>query len=240
MDRRESLKALVIGTIGAGTLGTGTLTGCDTKEEKSGKEAATKAAEGEGYGRTAEEKERDARLMEEQFFTKGEMATLTVLSDIIIPADDRSGSASEAKVPEFIEFIVKDMPDHQTPMRGGLRWLDIKSNRMFGKPFTEASKAQQVQLVDLIAYPAKATPENMAGVAFFNLMRNLTATGFFSSKIGIEDMEYKGNTPNAWDGVPDDVLKQYGLAYDKKTLDQCLKNEERGQIMTWENYPPFS
>jgi len=80
----------------------------------------------------------------------------------------------------------------------------------------------------------------MAGVAFFSLMRNLTATGFFSSKIGIEDMEYKGNTPNAWDGVPEDVLKQYGLAYDQKTLNQCLKNEERGKIMTWENYPAFS
>ena len=92
---------------------------------------------------------------------------------------------------------------HQTPMRGGLRWLDIKTNRLFGKSFTEASKAQQIEVVDKIAYPAKAAPEDLAGVAFFSLMRNLTATGFFSSKIGIEDMEYKGNTPNAWDGVPD-------------------------------------
>jgi gluconate 2-dehydrogenase gamma chain len=241
MDRRESLKALVIGSIGAGTLGTGTLlVGCDSKAGDQNKEAAEKAAESELYGRTPEEKERDAKLRAEKFFTEKEMATITVLSDIIIPADDHSGSASEAKVPEFIEFIVKDMPDHQTPMRGGLRWLDIKSTQLFDKSFTEASKAQQIQLVDMIAYPEKAAPENMAGVAFFSQMRNLTATGFFSSKIGIADMEYKGNTPNAWDGVPEDVLKQYGLAYDKKTLDQCLKNEERGQIMTWENYPAFS
>jgi gluconate 2-dehydrogenase gamma chain len=241
MDRRESLKALVIGSIGAGTLGTGTLlVGCDSKAGGNDKDAAEKAADSELYGRTPEEKERDAKLRAEQFFTKHEMATLTGLSDIIIPADDRSGSASEAKVPEFIEFIVKDIPDHQTPMRGGLRWLDIKSTQLFGKPFVEASKAQQIELVDMIAYPAKAAPENRAGVAFFSLMRNLTATGFFSSKTGIEDMKYKGNTPNAWDGVPEDVLKQYGLAYDQKTLDQCLKNEERGKIMTWENYPAFS
>jgi hypothetical protein len=236
MDRRESLKALVIGSLGAGTL----VGGCDTKDDKQTKEGAKKAAQTEGYGRTAEEKERDAKLMEEQFFSKAEMATITLLSDIIIPADGRSGSASEAKVPDFIEFIVKDMPDYQIPMRGGLRWLDIKSSRLFDKPFAEVSKAQQIQLVDMIAYPAKAAPENQAGVAFFNLMRNLTATGFFSSKIGIEDMDYKGNTPNAWDGVPDDVLKQYGLAYDQKTLNECLKNEDRGKIMTWENYPKFS
>jgi hypothetical protein len=241
MDRRESLKALVIGSLTAGTLGTGTLlVGCDSKAEVQDKDDAQKSAQSDLYGRTPEEKERDAKLHAEKFFTSAEMATITVLSDIIIPADGRSGSASQAGVPAFIEFIAKDQPDHQTPMRGGLRWLDIKSTKLFGKPFTEASKAQQIELVDLIAYPDKAAPENMAGVNFFNHMRSLTATGFFSSKVGIEDIEYKGNTPNAWDGVPEDVLKKYGLSYDEKTLAQCLKNEERGQMMTWDNYPKFS
>lgn len=233
MDRRESLKALAIGSLGAGTL----LIGCDsdTKTDQKSAKAVKKNAKSEGYGRTDEEKERDARLMEEQFFTEEEMATITVLSNIIIPADSRSGSASDAGVPDFIEFIVKDRPENQTPMRGGLRWLDIKSNKLFDKSFVDASKAQQIELVDMIAYPEKAAPENRQGVAFFNQMRNLTATGFFSSKIGIEDMNYMGNKPNAWDGVPDDVLKQYGLAYDDKTLAECLKNEERGQIMTWDS-----
>ncbi|MHA6248653.1 gluconate 2-dehydrogenase subunit 3 family protein [Pontibacter sp. CAU 1760] len=232
MDRRESLKFLAIGSLGAGSL----LVGCDSviTEEKSPK-AIKSDARSDAYGRTEEEKERDARLMEEQFFTKAEMATITVLSNIIIPADGRSGSAADAGVPDFIEFIVKDRPENQLPMRGGLRWLDTKSNKMFGKPFVEASKVQQLALVDLIAYPEKAAPENSQGVTFFNQMRNLTATGFFTSKIGIEDMNYKGNTPNAWDGVPEDVLKQYGLAYDEKTLAQCLKNEERGEMMTWDS-----
>lgn len=231
MDRRESLKALVIGSLSTGTL----LVGCDSanKTDEKSTKAVKRDAKSDAYGRTPEEKERDARLMEEKFFTEDEMATITVLSDIIIPADSHSGSASEAEVPAFIEFITKDRPENQVPMRGGLRWLDIKSNKLFGKPFTEASKAQQIELVDLIAYPAKAAPENSQGVSFFNLMRNLTATGFFTSKIGIADMEYKGNTPNAWDGVPAEVLQQYGLAYDEKTLAQCLKNEERGQMMTW-------
>ncbi|GAB3537690.1 hypothetical protein GCM10027443_31160 [Pontibacter brevis] len=232
MDRRESLKALVIGSLGTGTL----LVGCDALiEEKNPNSVVSDVKPTEGYGRTAEEKERDARLMGEKFFTDAEMVTITMLSDIIIPADDRSGSASDAGVPEFIEFIVKDQPEYQVPMRGGLRWLDIKSNKLFGQPFAKASKVQQIELVDLIAYPEKAAPENSQGVTFFNQMRNLTAMGFFSSKMGIEDMNYMGNKPNAWDGVPEDVLKQYGLSYDEKTLAECLKIEDRGEIMTWDS-----
>ena len=227
MDRRESLKALALGTLSAGTL----LSACDNKTN--GKEKST--GELEAYGRTPEEAARDAKLMEEKFFTPAEMATITILCDIIIPADEVSGSASEAKVPDFIEFIVKDQPHQQTPMRGGLRWLDLKSLKLYSKPFAEASKTQQIELVDMIAYPEKAAPENTQGVSFFNMMRNLTATGFYTSKMGIEDINYMGNKPNAWDGVPADVLKQYDLEYDEKTLAECLKNEDRGKIMTWDD-----
>ena len=95
-------------------------------------------------------------------------------------------------------------------------------------------KAVEIFENDLIAYPAKAAPENSQGVAFFNRMRNLTATGFFTSKMGIKDLDYKGNTPNEWDGVPADVLQQYGYAYDEKTLATCLKIEDRGKLMTWD------
>ncbi|QMU28646.1 gluconate 2-dehydrogenase subunit 3 family protein [Adhaeribacter radiodurans] len=235
MDRRESLKVLAIGSLGASAL----LVGCDKNYGEKGDEKSTSDvkddAKAEGYGRTPEEKERDAKLMKEQFFTKEEMATIAILCDIIIPKDDHSGSATDAKVPEFIEFMAKDQPSYQTPLRGGLRWLEIKSTKLFEKGFADASKEQQIQLVDMIAYPDKAAKENAQGVAFFNQMRNLTATGFFTSKIGIEDIGYKGNQPNAWDGVPDDVLKQYGLEYDAKTLAQCLKNEDRGKMMTWDS-----
>ena len=106
-------------------------------------------------------------LAKEKFFTDHEMATITVLADIIIPKDEVSGSASDAKVPEFIEFIVKDMPQHQVPMRGGLRWLDMQCLKRYEKAFKDCSQQQQIEMVDEIAYPNKAKPEMKQGVAFF-------------------------------------------------------------------------
>jgi hypothetical protein len=165
-------------------------------------------------GRTQEEAEMEARLQAEVFLNKHELETITILSDIIIPADKKSGSASQSGVTAFIEFIVKDKPEFKTPMRGGLRWLDSESNKRFGKKFIEITASQRINIVDDIAYPGTAPKHLSQGVSFFTLMRNLTATGFFTSKIGIADLEYKGNTPNQWNGVPDEVLKQYGLSYD--------------------------
>jgi gluconate 2-dehydrogenase gamma chain len=209
MKRRESLKALTLSSLGFAALNP--------------QEALAEAREAEAAlppevplkipgGRQKEEAIRDARLMKEVFFTAPEMATIKVLADIIIPADAKSGSASEAKVPEFIEFIVKDMPQHQTPMRGGLKWLDREAGKRFNKVFTLCTPAQQIQIVDDIAYPEKAKPVFSQGVAFFNLMRNLTASGFYTTRIGIDDIGYVGNTPNMWAGPPEDVLKQYGFA----------------------------
>jgi len=228
MDRRETLKALAVGSLSVSTF----LTAC--KDDKKTKPPVGAGVKTPVYGRTDEEKKRDVKLEEEKFFTPEEMKTITILADIIIPADEHSGSASDAKVPAFIEFIVKDMPKYKTPMRGGLRWLDLHSARLYENRFTDCSSKQQLALLDQIAYPEKAAPEMSQGVAFFNLMRDLTANGFFTSKIGIKDIDYRGNTPNEWDGVPSDVLQQYGLSYDEKTLAQCLKTEDRGKLMTWD------
>jgi gluconate 2-dehydrogenase gamma chain len=218
MNRRESLKALTIGTLSTGVL----LDACKTKDDK----AVTSAKAGDKTtesDRPQDEVDRNAKLNAEKFFTAHEMATITVLGDIIIPKDDKSGSASDAKVPEFIEFIVKDMPDHQVPMRGGLRWLDLQMLNRHQNPFKDCTPEQQVQMVSEIAYPAKAAPELHQGVAFFNRMRSLTATGFFTSKMGLEDIGYMGNRPNQWNGVPDDVLKQYGMSYSEKELSESVK-----------------
>ena len=171
-------------------------------------------------GRQKFEAERDAKLNAEKFFTPHELQTVTVLSDIIIPADSRSGSASQAGVPAFIEFMMKDQPRNQTPMRGGIKWLDNTCTKRYGKPFVGCTKAQQIDMVEHIAYPGKAKADMTQGASFFTLMRNLTASGFYSSQIGIKDLGYQGNTPNQWDGVPDDVLKQYGLAYEERELKQ--------------------
>jgi len=214
MDRRKSLKVLALGTVSGGLL----LDACKEKEVK-----PQVASPGDlNYDRTDEEKAYHKKLIGETFFTPHEMATIAVLSNIIIPADEFSGSATDAKVPEFIEFIVKDMPQHQVPMRGGLSWLDMQSNKQFGKPFTDATAQQQIELVDQIAFPAKAKPEMKQGVAFFNRMRNLTASGFYTTEIGIKDIGYVGNKPNQWNGVPDEVLKQYNLAYTEKELRECV------------------
>ncbi len=216
MDRRKSIKALIIGTAATGVM----LDACKTGDKKTN---VAKTTEDEtNADRMAEEKVFNKKLQEETFFTAAEMATITILADIIIPKDAVSGSASDAKVPDFIEFIVKDMPQHQTPMRGGLRWLDVESLKRFEKSFTTITPKQRIQIVDDIAYPAKSKPEMKQGVSFFNLMRNLTATGFYTSEIGVKDVGYMGNKPNQWNGVPDDVLKQYGLSYSEKELKECI------------------
>lgn len=216
MDRRKSIRALIIGTAATGVM----IEACKPADKKTGEvKDVTPAAAAD---RMQEEIAFDKKLEADTFFTSEEMATITVLADIIIPKDAVSGSAGDAKVPEFIGFIVKDMPQHQTPMRGGLRWLDVESLKRFEKPFVAVTPEQRIQIVDDIAYPDKAKPGMKHGVAFFNLMRNLTASGFYTSEIGVKDIGYKGNVPNQWNGVPVEVLEQYGLSYTEKELKECI------------------
>ena len=204
MNRRDSIKAIGLTTLGSALL----LDACkpDSKPISIDKENIEKVA-----GREDFEIERIKKLREETFFEEHEMKTITVLADIIIPADAVSGSASQAEVPAFIEFIVKDIPSHQIPMRGGLKWMDLHCLKEYQKAFIDCSSDQQIELVNQIAYPDKAKPEMSQGVVFFNRMRNLTASGFYTSKIGIDDIGSVGNKPNVWAGVPPDVLAQYGL-----------------------------
>ncbi|MGZ5246306.1 MAG: gluconate 2-dehydrogenase subunit 3 family protein [Flavitalea sp.] len=225
MDRRKSLKALAVGTLSAGVL---LNAGCKDDDKKVTK-VKDGAAENDNsnFDRQPEEIARYKEVTSKTFFTPEEMATITVLGDIIIPKDEISGSASDAGVPEFIEFIVKDMPEHQVPLRGGLRWLDLQCLNRFEKAFKDCSKEQQIAMVDMIAYPKKAKPEMQQGVAFFNRMRDLTVTGFYTSEIGVKDIGYAGNKPNQWNGVPDDVLKQYKLAYTEKELKECISFDNK-------------
>jgi hypothetical protein len=219
MDRRKSLKAIAVGTLATSVL----LDACKN-DDKKGKDAKVAGKDNEfTLDRDEAEKVRERQLMEKPFFTPHEMATVTILADIIIPRDEISGSASDARVPEFIDFMMKDRPENQVPMRGGLRWLDVTCLKQFNKSFVDCTEQERLAIVDQIAYPKKAKPEMAQGVAFFNLMRNLTASGFYTSPIGVKDIGYTGNTPNKWNGVPDDVLKQYGLAYSERELNECAK-----------------
>ncbi|MCC8411046.1 gluconate 2-dehydrogenase subunit 3 family protein [Mucilaginibacter sp. UR6-1] len=216
MNRRDSLKALGLGTLSTTLL----LDACKPKPEKkvvetpaAAQEQAQPQATDTNPGRQAWEIERDKLLQSQRYFTAQEMAAITILADIIIPKDDVSGSASDAKVPDFIEFIAKDQPEHQVPLRGGLRWLDVQCLNRFNAIFAECKPEQRIELIDQIAYPKKAKPAMQQGVAFFNRMRDLVATGFFTSQMGMKDIGYAGNAPNPqWAGVPADVLKQYGFS----------------------------
>jgi gluconate 2-dehydrogenase gamma chain len=149
-----------------------------------------------------------------KFFTAHEYATVVALADLIIPKDARSGSASESGAPEFIDYIVSEQPERQTAMRGGLTWLDTECRKRFDKAFLACAAAERTQVLDDIAWPRKAKPEFSHGVRFFSSMRDLVAAGFFSSRMGVEDLQYMGNVPHLWDGAPANVLQKLGVSYD--------------------------
>ena len=147
-----------------------------------------------------------------KFFNAHEWATINVLVDIIIPKDERSGSATEAGVPVFMDFLLDDQPNRQTAMRGGLAWIDLECQDRYDKRFLECTADERTAVLDDIAWPQKAKPEFAHGVAFFNSFRDLTASGFWSSKMGVEDLQYIGNVMVAeWKGCPPDALKKLGL-----------------------------
>ncbi|GAC1656242.1 MAG: gluconate 2-dehydrogenase subunit 3 family protein [Gemmatimonadaceae bacterium] len=152
-----------------------------------------------------------------KFFSAHEYLTVRVLVDDVIPRDARSGSATDAKVPEFMDFIMADADtsaDARTAMRGGLAWLDGECQRRHGAAYARSSDAQRKVVRDDIAWPGKARPEMSHGVAFFNRFRDLTASGFFSSAIGHGDLQFQGNVFNPeWNGCPQAALDKLGVSY---------------------------
>jgi gluconate 2-dehydrogenase gamma chain len=153
---------------------------------------------------------------EGRFFTPHELATVTLLADLIIPRDARSGSASDAGVPAYIDFALREIEGERarTAIRGGLAWLDAECEERFGKTFVAAAPAERTAVLDDIAWPKKARPELSHGVAFFNDMRDLVATAFWSSRMGVKDLQYQGNVAlPQWDGCPEPALRKLGVAY---------------------------
>lgn len=210
MNRRQSLKAIGISTISTGVL----LEACKTGTDKSSATVLQNDDFGDPdmTGLQEFEKERLKELNKKPaFFNDHERLTLIALGDMIIPKDDVSGSASDAKVIDFLDFIVKDIPEHQVPLRGGLKWLDLQCLNRYGHSFIGSGANQQLEILGEIAYPMKAKPEIHQGAVFFDRLRGLVATGFYTSQIGIKDIGYVGNVPGKWDGVPVEVLAQYNL-----------------------------
>jgi len=148
------------------------------------------------------------------FFSPHEYDTVKLLADLVIPADERSGSATDAGAPEFMDFILTTYPDNQGAVRGGLAWMDNECRDRYGQPFLGCTAAQRTTLLDEIAWPSKAKPELSHGVTFFNRFRDMTASAFFSSKLGVEDLQYKGNTfVPEWKGCPPEALSKLGVKY---------------------------
>ena len=194
MNRRESLKLMATASMAAGF----SWTPADVAQARE----QTRQVQGEPF--------------RPEFFTDHEYETVRILVDLIIPADDRSGSATDAGVPEFMDFMLIDQPALQRPMRGGLAWLDHHSRKRHAKTFKDCDDAQRRAVLDEIAWPEVAVEEVSQGVAFFNSFRDLTASGFWSSKMGVDDLQYIGNTfVREWTGCPADVLDRLGVSYEE-------------------------
>ena len=173
------------------------------------------AQEAHHQAQAAAKKVTTAAPFKPKFFTAHEYATVRVLVDLIIPKDERSGSATDAGVPQFMDFMMIDQPARQTAMRGGLAWIDRECASRFEKDFLTCTAAERTEVLDAIAWPQQAKPELAHGVAFFNSFRDLTASGFFTSKMGMEDLQYMGNryVPE-WTGCPPEVMKKLGVSLD--------------------------
>lgn len=224
MDRRESIKSLLLGSIAGGLL----LNSCDEPAEK-----VTEKIWEYQYGRNKKEAAIDKVLFETTFFTPAEEELVACLANLILPPNEQ-GNIEEAGVVPFIGFMMVDYPDFQLPMRGGLMALNAKANRNFALDFIHAEEAQQKSILDQMAFPLEAVEEQPQEVQFFALLRNLVLTGYFTSAVGIKELDYRGNTPHVWDGVPQEVLEEMGLAYDPVWIAKCVDQEKRNEMAVWD------
>ena len=151
-----------------------------------------------------------------KFFSTVELRTVRVLVDDIIPRDGRSGSATDAKVPEFMDFILSERSEAaQKAMRDGLAWLDTEADARFARLYAACAAAARHKILDDIAWPAQAPVALRARAAWFTTIRDLTAAGFFSSRVGYRDLGYTGNVFIArWTGSSPAIIRKLGVSYD--------------------------
>ncbi len=234
MDRRKSLQTLILG--GAAATSGLVFNSCKTENGESVDQDIVASSE-KYFGRTPAELERIEKLNAEQLFNEHEMETIAALSVVILPPKDPHGGPIEAEVPALVEFMGKDIPEMAPILLGGLMWLDHKSNTKFGTEFKSATLDQKKQICDEICWHDTEKPlsEQPLEIQFFYTMRGLTVTGYYTSKVGIADLGYKGNSPNVWDGVPQDVLDQHGVAYDPEWIAKCVDQSQRNVKAEWDD-----
>lgn len=231
MKRRDTLKTLVVGTVVTGALVTAP-SACNKVESES-----ISTSPDTLYGRTPEEIEHDKKVMAKEGLGAHEMATLRVLCDIILPATSDRRSAVDAEVPEFIDFMIKDIESLHIPVRGGLMWINAEAMRRYQTDFVASTKNQQIAIIEDIAYPENEALKKQysQGVKAFNLLRNLTLTGYYTTREGIEEIGYVGNRANVWDGVPQSVLDKHDVDYEPEWLAKCVDQSKRAEIAEWDD-----
>lgn len=131
-----------------------------------------------------------------KFFDAHSYKTLQTLCETILPADADSGGAMEGGAPEFIDLLTSENAEYQSTLGGGLKWLDSTCTTRYGKGYLDCSPERQKEILDSIAYRKSAEQDAtlIPAVEFFSLLRKMTSDGFFTSKIGIQYLGYKGNT----------------------------------------------
>jgi hypothetical protein len=225
MNRRDSIRSLFLGSMAGGLA----LESCVSEPEAAIEQKIWEYQ----YGRTPKEQAYDEKLLGQQFFNGQELEKIKRLANLILPPSPE-GNIEEANVPDFIEFMAKDFPSIQTQMRGGMMWLDNHTHKTYGKNFINCSEDEQHEVLDQIAYPDPQAKEQKQEVQFFSLLRNLVMTGYFTSEAGIKELGYKGNQPNVWDGVPEEVLKDHGMAYDETWASKFVDQSKRNEMAQWD------
>ncbi len=234
MDRREIIRNIILGSIGSSVILESCVSSVDNK-------VLDKIWEYQ-YGRTPEEKKRDKRFLNSRFFTESELKTIEKIANIVLPPNE-FGDINDAGVVEMFEFIAKDWstPAHKSygerVLRRGLIVFDDLCIEKFGSKLLNTSETEIKILFDEISYEDNSLKDQKESVKLFATYRGMIVTGYFTSEVGIKDLGYKGNTPNVWDGVPDEILEQYKgiVSYDKEWIDKCIDQSKRGDIAQWDD-----
>jgi gluconate 2-dehydrogenase gamma chain len=179
VSRRDVLKSLTIGTAATSVL----------------RVIPVQAAEYAHHMIDSEKGASKTGVYTPKYFSPQQYKTLQSLCESIFPADSDCGGAKEAGAPEFIDLLTSENPHYQLTLGGGIMWLDSACLDRYGKTYLECTPQQQTEMLDLISYRKNIEQDARLsqGVAFFAFLRNLTADGFFTSKIGIQYLGYIGN-----------------------------------------------
>ena len=197
-DHSLSRRELVSGAVAATALAALPITPAEAESAAKYVEAALQgAAQGAVY--------------KPKWFQPDEWKSINVVVDLIIPKDATSGSATDAGVPQYMDFFCTEYPSYAW-VRDALRWFDGVAYNTYQKSFVKCTDGERRALFDRVAWPARATADVRDGVNHFNRLRDFTASGFFSSQMGVKDLGYMGNVARpVWNGCPPEANRHLGV-----------------------------